>query len=155
MNGLEGVSFFIAAAVFAVAVEFHFVIDQRKLMFPTDLLLHLFDRVVLELDDAMTPETDQVIMMMGRYMLVEGVTAAELAFEREPAFDQELQGAVDGRVTDLGIQLLHAGPQVLDGQMLVFSEKLMDDHVPLARRLQAFSLDVFLVGRKLGVGIHN
>ena len=67
-----------------------------------DALLQALDLVVLELEDQAALGADQVIVVIADD-LEPRLAVPELALDRQPALDQELERPVDGGVADLGL----------------------------------------------------
>src|SRR4030095_759609 len=81
--------------------------------------------------------------MAPRGLFKTGMTVAELPLVGEAVFLEKLQGAVDGDVSDLRVDLLHPVQKLFDGQMAARAGEDLQDHIPL------LSLSHSLVGEGL------
>src|SRR5688572_29624962 len=87
------------------AVELVAMTQHREATEPLgDLVLQALDLVVLEFEDESALHADQVIVMIADHLEAR-LAVAELALDREPAIDEELQRPIDRRVADLRLSL--------------------------------------------------
>src|SRR5690242_9983290 len=75
-----------------------------------DVALQLLDLLVAELDDAAGLEIDEVVMMIGRHLLVARPAVAEIVARQNVRLLEKTHGPVDGGDADLGVDLI--GPAV-------------------------------------------
>src|SRR4051794_33919708 len=82
-------------------------------------------------------------------MLVAGDAVVERHFAGESAFGEELERAIDGGETDLGIFLLDQAVELFGGEMIAGLEKSFEDGVALLGMLEADLFQVLMkdVGR--------
>jgi hypothetical protein len=106
-----------------------------------DALLQALDLVVLELEDEPALDADQVIVMIADD-LVARLAVAELALDREPALDQELERAIDGGLADLGMALADLREQLVDRDVVARPEELLDDRLALGGGVEPVLGDV-------------
>src|SRR5271155_4930017 len=107
---------------------------QRDAEFARDRLLEFLDRVVLEFDDAAAALADEVVVMMVAGDLVACLALIEVALVEQVAFLEQAQGAVDGGVADVRIDLLDFGVELLGADMAPQCEEDACDVVALAGR---------------------
>lgn len=125
----------------AVAVEFHFVIDQTELMGSADGFLECLNAIILKFYYFPALKTDEMVMVVIGDMLIPHLPP-KLPFVGQATLPQELEGPVNGRITDLGIALSKEAKPLLDREVAVFFKKLLDDQVPLACCMKPLFLQV-------------
>jgi len=75
-------------------------------------------------------------------MLVAGDAIVEGHFAGQPAFGQELQGAVDRGVADAGILLLDKAVKLVGGEMVASLKECAEDGIALSSLLQAHTFEM-------------
>lgn len=94
---------------------------------------HALQPLVGEFHDPPTAFTDQVLVVrLPGHRLVPAEAFAELVGPDQPAFDQQVQGAVDGGDPYLFAPLLELAADPFDRQVVVGEEKDLGDQIPLA-----------------------
>jgi len=109
-----------------------------KPVLPGDFLLKLFYARVLEFDDLPTAGADQVIVM---FIQVTGFIArlaiAEMTLLSDAALSKQLQGPVNGGITDPGIFPAQTQVKFFGREVRADTQELLENYFPLAGRLQA------------------
>ena len=109
-----------------------------KTVLPGDFLLKLFYARVLEFDDLPTADADQVIVM---FIQVTGFIArlaiAEMTLLSDAALSKQLQGPVNGGITDPGIFPAQAQVKLFSGEVRADTQELLENNFSLAGRFQA------------------
>ena len=101
-----------------------------------NVILKCFEGVVLEFNNLPTPEADQMIMValsLGGFIL--GLSIRKFPLGGQAKTSEKLQGSIDRRVTDLGIDLCHLGIDLSQVPMARGVEKDIKDLLPLPGRL--------------------
>src|SRR6516165_8118497 len=126
-------------ALRADAVELHPMPAHDEAEEARDPLLELLELLAVELDDLPAALADDVVVVLlgGLGGLVAGLPVVEVALVRQPAFLEQLEGPVDGRVADARVHLLHGRMQLLDREVLPRPEERARDVVALSSRLEA------------------
>src|SRR5204863_10027849 len=70
------------------------------------------------------------------------LAVAELALDREPALDQQLERPVHGGVADLGRAPAHARQQLVDRDVVPCLEEVIDDDLALRRGVEPLGREV-------------
>jgi hypothetical protein len=109
-----------------------------KTVLPGDFLLKLFYARVLEFDDLPTADADQVIVMLIQVTgFIACLAISEMALLGDAAFSKQLQGPVNGGITDPGVFTAQAQVKFFGGEVGTDTQKLLENNFPLAGRLQA------------------
>jgi hypothetical protein len=123
----------------AQAEDLQPVTAHGKIVLLDNLLLQALDTQALELDDLSTIGADKVVVVMVTLAgLVKGLPGAEVPLLGDAALGEQLQGAVDGGITDAGMLATNPEIQTLGGKMIGGVQKFVKDRLPLAGRLQTF-----------------
>lgn len=110
-----------------------------------DIFFKLLDFVGEELDGAAAAGADHVVMAAAVVLvLVAGDAVVEGDFAGEVALGEELEGAVDGGVADLGVFLLDQAVELVGGKVLAGLEEGLEDGVALGGVLEADTLEVLV-----------
>src|SRR5215213_2368748 len=110
-----------------------------------DLVLQVFDLLVVELDQRPAPGTDQVVVMsVFVVVLVEHAPVVEFELASQPAFSQELEGAIDRGEPDSRIVRLDQGVEVFARNVAFGVEKNIEYQVALRCALQSLTLQVLV-----------
>ena len=120
------------------------MVPDQKTVPCGDLVLQLFNSLVLEFYDGVAAGTHQMVMMLpGHDVLITGLSVVEKDFTGQARFYKELEGAIDRSLADTGIAGLDLHIEFFDADVLVRGKKNIEDDVPLAGGSQTF------VGREL------
>jgi len=114
------------------------MVERLKTVAVGNGVLEGFEGFVFKFDDFAAIEADQVIMVVpfgGGF--VAGFTVSKFSWRREPQSSQELQGAVDRGITNLGIDFCHLGVDLGEVLMPRRLKKDVEDLLPLPRPLQS------------------
>ena len=115
-------------AVGTEAVNFQLVAPDHKTVPRGNLVLQLFDGLVLELDDRVAAGTDQMIMVFaGQDMLVARLSVVQQNLAGQTGLYKQLEGAVDRGLPDPGIAGLDLQIQFFDTDVLVGGEEYIKD----------------------------
>src|SRR6185312_9612880 len=90
--------------------ELEAMLDEPVAQALGDVALQLFDLLVAELDDAAGLQIDEVVVMIGRHLLVARAAVAEIMARQDVGLLEKPYRAVDGGDADLGVDLI--GPAV-------------------------------------------
>src|SRR5258707_8505956 len=83
--------------------EFEPMIDQAITQLLRDAALQFLDRFVLEFDHSAGLDIDQMIVMVGRTLLVTGATVAEIVTGKDTGLFEQPDGSIDGGDADARI----------------------------------------------------
>ena len=120
-------------AVDADAEHLQAMVAEEEAVLLGDGALATLDGGVLELDHQAAHQADQMVMVGPAEGRLEGGRARTEAHPlRNPAFDQQVERAVDRGRTDRAIDLAGTPVQLLGSQVLASEEELLDDHLTLA-----------------------
>lgn len=109
------------------------------------LLLQSLEFRIEELKNPAAFLADHVIVVLNLGMaFVAGKTVAEPSFLDKTAFNEQVQGSIDRRIPDLGIDGFDLSQQLLDGNMPHHIEEHADDRAALLGRFQTANLNEFL-----------
>jgi len=98
---------------------------------------HIF---VLKFHDLSTPKTDKMIMMApSRSGFISGLSIAKFSLDCKTGTGEELQGSVNSRITNFGIDLYDLGIDLSEVLMALRIKEDIDDFLPLFGRIQPFS----------------
>ena len=98
----------------------------------------------VELDDLAALGTDHVIVMLMFVVMLEVRTSiTKTNFTRESGFGQDLEGSIDGGLTDGRIFFFNELIKILIRQVLFSAQKNIQDQRALRRTFQPLLLDVF------------
>jgi hypothetical protein len=105
--------------------------------FPTDLLLERLQIRTVELDDGITVQADQVVMVfIAPDRLVVRMLVAEAALSYQPTLHKQIQGSVDRGPTD-GLPLLfQRHVQLVGVEVAGLAKDLLDQFQTLSGQLQ-------------------
>src|SRR5579875_61031 len=117
----------------AQAVQLDFVAGQRYAQLAGDHLLNLFQALVCEFDDAAAVFADEMVMMALVDDFIAPLAVIKMALGYQFAFLEQLQGAVDGGVAEMGIDLLDLGIKLLGADVAAQFEEHTRDIVTLRR----------------------
>ena len=110
-----------------------------------DVFFEFLDFVGKEFDRAAAISADHVVVAAAIVLvLVTRDAVVEGDFAGEVALGQQLQGAVDGGVTDPGIFLFNEAMELVRGEMLTGLQECLQDRVALGGVLQANTLEVLV-----------
>jgi len=102
-----------------------------------DLVLQLFDGLVLEFDNRVATGADQVIVVLaGQYMFVARLPVVQQDLTRQACLDKELEGAVDGGLPYPGVAGLDLQLTLFATDLLVGRKEYSHNAVSLARGMQ-------------------
>jgi hypothetical protein len=88
-----------------MAVEFHTMIKNLKMMTPGNTVLKGLKGLILKFNNLPAIETDQVVMMAPlRNGFVSGLSISKFSLIRQTETGEELQGSVDRSVSDFRIR---------------------------------------------------
>src|SRR6267142_311334 len=117
--------------------------SKLKSVLDGHLILNSFQLRRVELDDLSTDRTDHVIvMLMLVIVFVMGAAIAEARFAGQPRISQELQGAVDRRLSHARVLFTHQAIEIFTGHVILGAEKDFQDQVALRGSLEALSAKV-------------
>ena len=141
-------------AVFTNAVDLEGVAGSFVVVFVADLLPESFDFGGEELDRTAATGADHVVVAAAVVlMFVAGDAVMKGDFAGEATLGEQLQRAVDGRVTDLGVFLFDQAVQFFGGKVLTGLEEGAQDGIALRGLLEADALEM-LVEDVLGFADH-
>jgi hypothetical protein len=125
------------SAFAAQAVQFETVAENLEFVLAGDLLLQLLDARIFEFQDGAAAGTDEVIVMLVvAGALIARLSIAEMALFGKTAFGEELQGAVDRRIPEIGILLAQLEVEFFGGQVGARLEKFVENNLTLPGRFQ-------------------
>ena len=116
----------------AITVEFKTMALNGETVLPGNFVLEFFNAGVFEFNDLATGDADQVIVMFvltARF--VAGLAIAKMTLFGDTAFGKELQGAMDGGITDAGVFPAQAKVKILGGKMRTGPQELLKNKFPL------------------------
>ena len=109
-----------------------------KTVLPCDFLLKLFYARIFEFDDLPTADADQVIVMLIQVTgFIACLAISEMTLLGDAAFSKQLQGPVNGGITDPGIFPAQAQVKLFGREVRADTQELLENNFPLAGRLQA------------------
>jgi hypothetical protein len=109
-----------------------------KTVLPGDFLLKLFYARIFEFDDLPTADADQVIVMLTQVTgFIACLAISEMTLLGDAAFSKQLQGPVNGGITDPGIFPAQAQVKLFGREVRADPQELLENNFPLAGRLQA------------------
>ena len=104
--------------------------------------LKRFKVFILEFDNLSTLQTDQMIVVApSRSRFIPGLPVCKFSLGCQAETDEELQGSVDGRITNFGVDFGHLGIDLSEVSVSGGVEEDVKDLLSLFRRLQAFPRD--------------
>ena len=130
-------------AVGAHAIKLVFVRAKLEAITSRKIVLKIFDPGLFELDNFAALDADEMIVvrcLIGE--LVARETVIEAALVGDTALGEELERAIDGRVSDPRILRADLAEQLFDAHVIWRLEKRLDDEAPLIRLTQTFFHDV-------------
>ena len=80
-------------------------------------------------------------MLVVVFVVCDAVAKAD--FTSQPGFSQELQGAIDSRLSNAGVVLLNQTVKIFAGKMLFRAQKDVENQIALRSALKALLLDMF------------
>jgi len=117
------------------------VADDLEMIFVRDLFLQTLDLLLFEFDDLPAFETNQMVMMMAGGFFETRMAVAELPLVGETQLLEELEGAVNGDITDLRIDFLHPLQEFFDREMPTSAEKGLENDIPFLAMANAFLVE--------------
>jgi hypothetical protein len=106
----------------------------QELIFFRYVHLELFDALIFEFDDRAAFRADEVVVMAVRgLVLVPRKPVLESSFVGQSRIGQQLQGAINGGVTDAGVVFFHPNVQFFGTQVLPGIDKDLQNIVTLGR----------------------
>src|ERR1019366_4148756 len=138
--------FLLAALAYAVNLES--VARRQVLVLAANFLLNAFDVARKELHRAAAFGADHVVVIAAIVLvLVTSHAVIEGYFAGQPAFGQQLQGAIDGGKSDALVMLLDQAIQLVGGEMVAGVEKGAQNGVALPGELKAHPFQVSVENR--------
>ena len=144
MGGIDGLVAPVAPlllALRAVAVELVAVSDQVEVVALRDVLLSTLDHRALELDDLSATHAHQMVVVL-LLDLVAGRAVVEVAFAGETGITEDLHGPIDGRVSDVGIELANLPEQFLAGDVTSGFEEHLQNRLALPGALEEWLVGI-------------
>src|SRR5229473_2740476 len=117
--------------------ELEAMLDEPVAQSLGDVALQLLDLLVAELDDAAGLQVDEMVVMVGRHLLVACAAVAEIMARQDVRLLEEAHGAVHGGDADLGIDLVGAAVDGLDIGVIGRVREHAHDDTALLGHLQA------------------
>jgi hypothetical protein len=127
-------------AIGTLAIKFHPVVRDFKTVALSNVVLKCFNVFILKFNDLSTPETNQMIMMApSRSGFISGLSIGKFSLDCKARTGEELQGSINGRITNFRIDLHDLGIDLGEVLMAVRVKKDVEDLLPLFGRLQPLS----------------
>jgi hypothetical protein len=125
-----------------LAIELHPVVKNSETVMLGNAILKRFKGFILEFDNLSTSKADQVVMMApsGSGFIL-SLSPGKFSLISQAEAGEELQGSIDRRIANFGIDLSDLGIDL--GKVLVLRgvEKDIQDLLPLLGCLQPFPTD--------------
>lgn len=105
----------------------------------SDVFLKGFYVFILKLNDLSTPKTNQMIMVgVSRRKLIPGLSVSKFSLDGQTEPGEELQGSVNGRITNFRIDFCDLGVDLSEVFMAIRVKEDVKDLLPLLGSLQSF-----------------
>lgn len=121
------------AAVFANAVNLEGMAGGQIVIFSPDFLLQMAHLRRKEFDRTATIRAHHVVMTTAVVlMLIAGDSVVKGYLAGQTAFRQQLQGSINGGISDAGIFFLHQAMQFISRKMIARLQKCPQDSIALS-----------------------
>jgi hypothetical protein len=111
-----------------------------------DLILTALEFFIVEFGDESAVLTDEMVVVVLAKRLEAGEALTEVPHSGQSGVHEKLQGAIDCRVAQAGVDGTHPPQQLLDADVAWRARELAHDEVSLTRGLQTFPAEIAAEG---------